>query len=279
MDGPTEDVERYAATLGAHHPVQGRRLAGKVALVAGAGCQGQLLGTGATMAVLFAAQGAAVGVLDVSDERAAETVAHVQAIGGQAIALKADVRERDQCQAAVAALVSAFGGLNILVNNTGVSRKARSLDDITDVDWDFVMDVNVKGVVNVSAAALPHLSGAGSIINVSSIAAQLGMGGLAYSASKGGVLSLTRAMARELGPQNIRVNCVVPGHIIAPMMRPEPEYREALLERLMLGYQGTAWDVAWAAVYLASDEARWITAEILQVDGGSPVSGPMPKPR
>ena len=211
--------------------------------------------------------------------RAAETVAHVQAIGGQAIALKADVRERDQCQAAVAALVSAFGGLNILVNNTGVSRKARSLDDITDVDWDFVMDVNVKGVVNVSAAALPHLSGAGSIINVSSIAAQLGMGGLAYSASKGGVLSLTRAMARELGPQNIRVNCVVPGHIIAPMMRPEPEYREALLERLMLGYQGTAWDVAWAAVYLASDEARWITAEILQVDGGSPVSGPMPKPR
>ena len=276
MDQSPDDVEAYAASLGAHIPVQGRRLAGKVALVAGAGCEGNVLGTGATMAVLFAAQGAAVGVVDISEARAAQTAAHVQKVGGRAIALTADICDRQACKAAVRAVVDAFGGLGVLVNNTGVSRPGR-LEDVTESDWDFVVDVNMKGVMLMSQAAAPHMRGQGSIINVSSIAAQLGMGSIAYTASKGGVISMTRGMARDLGPQNVRVNCIVPGHIVAPMMITDPEYRRGLLDRLMLGYQGDAWDVAWAAVYLASDESRWITAEILQVDGGSPVSGPMPK--
>ena len=269
------DAESYATSLGAHIPISGRRLAGKTVLVAGAGCDGEQLGTGATMAVLFAAQGAAIGVVDVSADRAAMTVEHIERVGGRAIALCADIREKAACEAAVATLTARFDGLQVLVNNTGVSRGG-TIEDMTDEDWDYVMDVNMKGVMRMTAAAVPYLRGAGSIVNVSSIAGQLGMGALAYSASKGGVIAMTRSMARELGPQGIRVNCIVPGHVVGPMMRREPEYRKQLLKVLMLGYQGSTWDVAWAAVYLASDEARWITAEILQVDGGSPVAGPMP---
>jgi NAD(P)-dependent dehydrogenase (short-subunit alcohol dehydrogenase family) len=228
------------------------------------------------MSILFAAQGASVGVVDINPERAAETMGHIERIGGKAIPVIADICNAKACDDAVGALVSKYGGLNVLVNNTGVSKGGR-MQDMSEDEWNLVVDINMKGVWRMSVAALPHLRGNGNIINVSSIAGQIGMGAIAYSASKGGVIAMTRSMARELGPDNIRVNCLVPGHVVAPMMRTDPEYRRDLIERLMLGYQGTAWDVAWAGVYLASDESRWITAEILQIDGGSPMAGPVPR--
>jgi NAD(P)-dependent dehydrogenase (short-subunit alcohol dehydrogenase family) len=248
------------------------RLAGKVALVTGAGSSGPGIGNGKATATLFAREGAKVVCVDHVLERAAETVAAIEAEGGTALALAADVTKPEQCAQMVAATVEAYGGLDILHNNVGVSAR-QAIWDVTEDEWDRVMGVNLKGIVFASQAALPHLeaSGRGAITNIASIAGLRHYRNIpAYQTSKAGVIGLTISMAGDLGEKRIRVNCIAPGQVWTPMTAAHmsPERRQERERSGMLKEEGTAWDIAWAAVYLASDEARWVTAQVLVIDAG-----------
>lgn len=248
------------------------RLAGKVALVTGAGSSGPGIGNGKATATLFAREGAKVACVDHVLERAAETVAQIEAEGGTAFALAADVTKQDQCAQMVAATVDRYGGLDILHNNVGVGSR-EAIWDVTEAEWDRVMNVNVKGAVFASQAAIPHLeaSGRGCIINIASIAGLRHYRNIpAYQASKAAVIGLTTSMAGDLGEKRIRVNCIAPGQVWTPMVaaRMSPERRQERERSGMLKEEGNAWDIAWAAVYLASDEARWVTAQVLVIDAG-----------
>lgn len=248
------------------------RLTGKVALVTGAGSSGPGIGNGKATATLFAREGAKVVCVDHVLERAAETVAQIEAEGGTAFALAADVTKQDQCAQMVATAVERYGGLDILHNNVGVGSR-QALWDVTEEDWDRVMGINLKGMVFASQAAIPHLeaSGRGSITNIASIAGLRHYRNIpAYQASKAGVIGLTISMAGDLGDKRIRVNCIAPGQVWTPMTAAHmsPERRQERERSGMLKEEGTAWDIAWAGVYLASDEARWVTAQVLVIDAG-----------
>jgi NAD(P)-dependent dehydrogenase (short-subunit alcohol dehydrogenase family) len=248
------------------------RLAGKVALVTGAGSSGPGIGNGKATATLFAREGAKVVCVDHVLERAAETVAQIEAEGGTALALAADVTKPDACAQMVAAAVERYGGLDILHNNVGISARQGILD-VTEDEWDRVMSVNLKGMVFASQAAIPHLeaSGRGAIINIASIAGLRHYRNIpAYQTSKAGVIGLTISMAGDLGEKRIRVNCIAPGQVWTPMVaaRMSQERRQEREQSGMLKEEGNAWDIAWAAVYLASDEARWVTAQVLVIDAG-----------
>jgi NAD(P)-dependent dehydrogenase (short-subunit alcohol dehydrogenase family) len=234
------------------------RLAGKVALVTGAGSSGPGIGNGKATATLFAREGAKVACVDHVLERAAETVAAIEAEGGTAFALAADVTRREECERMVADAVQRYGGLDILHNNVGVGSRM-SLWEITEAEWDRVMDVNLKSMVLTSQAALPHLEASGR-----------GAMQFTYQASKAGVIGLTISMAGDLGGRGIRVNCIAPGQVWTPMTAAHmsPERRAERERSSMLGVEGNSWDIAWAAVYLASDEARWVTAQVLVIDAG-----------
>ncbi|WP_280508794.1 SDR family NAD(P)-dependent oxidoreductase [Nocardia flavorosea] len=251
-----------ASGAGGHLDGHGTRLRGLGALVSGAGSSGEFLGAGAATAVLFAAQGAVTGVLDVSPERAAATCHLIERQGGTGIALTADIADQESVRAAVEKFVAAAGRLDVVVNNTGV----------TTGEWDQVFAVNAKGTMLVSEAAHPHLvrSPAASVVNVSSIAAIRGFGAGAYAASKGAVLALTTDHAYRWGPDGIRVNCLVPGHLNTPIgSQGGAGARETRRRANLLGTEGTAWDLAWAALFLAGPESRWITGAILPVDAGT----------
>jgi len=254
------------------------RLAGKVAIVAGAGSSGPVVGNGKATAILFAREGASVLCADAVEERAAETVAAITAEGGTASAIRADVsRERD-CAAMVAAAMERYGRLDILDNNVGVSVRADVLE-VTEEQWDRVMAINVKSIVLAAKHAIPQMvrGGGGSIITISSIAALRANQSTPYSTSKAAIIGLTRSLAGDHGRQGIRVNCIVPGLIYGPMVAPRMDeaLRERRREAAPLGTEGTAWDIAWAAVFLASDESRWITGVALPVDAGLLVMSPV----
>jgi NAD(P)-dependent dehydrogenase (short-subunit alcohol dehydrogenase family) len=250
---------------GGHLEARGDRLAGKAALVTGAGSQGDLPGTGAATAMLFAAQGAVVGVLDFDGERADATCARIEGDGGTAIPLIADLTKKAEVDAAIELFIRRTGRLDVVVNNAGIAT----------ADWDTVFAVNATGTMLVSEAAYPHLkqAGAGSIINVSSVVAMrgFGVGGQgAYAASKGAVQSLTVDRAFAWGPDGIRVNCLVPGHLNTPIGNSGGAGgRDMRRKANLLGTEGDAWDLAWAALFLAGPESRWITATILPVDAGT----------
>jgi NAD(P)-dependent dehydrogenase (short-subunit alcohol dehydrogenase family) len=267
----TEVHVRIEQSFGAHLPIAGDRLAGRVALISGAGRAGSYLGTGAATALLFAAQGAAVGLFDVDGGRAEATAGLIREAGGRCEVIVGDVRSARDCEAAVERTSEAFGGLDVLMNNTAITRPG-GIDTVTDADWDQAIDVNLKGVMLLSRAALPRLAvRKGAIVNVASIAAQQGFGVVAYAASKGGVIAMTRDMAFTAGPSGVRVNCIVPGHLVTPMGGADnPARRDIRRRATLLGVEGSAWDVAWAALFLAGPEARWITAATLNVDAGSP---------
>jgi NAD(P)-dependent dehydrogenase (short-subunit alcohol dehydrogenase family) len=254
------------------------RLHGQVALVTGAGSSGPGVGTGKAIASLFAREGAAVLLVDNRRERAEETLALIESEGGRASVFVADVATAEDCEAAVAAAVERFGSLDTLVNNVGVMRSADVLT-VTDEDWDFVFNVNLRAMMRLSRSAAPRMreAGGGSIINITSTGAVRPPGGhVAYDTAKGGVISLTISLAVELGRYGIRANCIQPGRIATPMVENlrkarvaeggDPRTGRGLVN--LLGSEGTAWDVGWAAVYLASAEARWITSVTLPVDGG-----------
>jgi cyclopentanol dehydrogenase len=246
------------------------RLAGKVALISGAA-----RGMGAAEARLFAREGARVVLGDVLDAEAKAVEADITAKGGQAVSVHLDVtREADWVQA-VGTAVSRFGALHVLVNNAGIGSPTTRVEDTTVEAWERVMDVNAKGVFLGTKAAIPAMrrAGSGSIINISS---QLGLVGTEdstpqYPASKGAVRLLTKTTALQYAREGIRANSVHPGPIVTPMTerrRGDPATYARMLSRIPLGRYGEADDVAYAVLYLASDESSFVTGSELVIDGG-----------
>lgn len=246
------------------------RLKGKVAIVTGAGSRGPGLGNGKAAAILFAREGARVLCVDLVKERAEETAAIITGEGGEAAPLAADVTRAAECQAMVAEVGRRWGGLDILHNNVGIESR-KDLVETAEDDWDRVMAVDLKSMFLATRAAVPAMEkrGGGSVICVSSIAGMRGHGRTAYATAKAGVIGFVRSVAVQVGPKGIRVNAIAPGPVWTPMVQDlGPEARERRRRSTPLGTEGTGWDVGWAAVYLASDEARWVTGQTLVVDAG-----------
>ncbi|MFG3522832.1 SDR family NAD(P)-dependent oxidoreductase [Nocardia nova] len=253
------------------------RVDGKVAIVTGAGSTpGPGIGTGKATAVALAREGAAVLLVDRYAERAEQTLRIIEEEGGKAAVFAADLTEAAACEAMVRTAVNSFGGLDILVNNVGLAAVG-TVVDVSEADWDRSFDINLRTAFLSSKYAVPALAerGGGSIVNISSISALRGDGTVAYSAAKGGLLAMTVDMAYSHGRQGIRVNAIAPGHITTPMVLsvsapgPRAEFMNTMRsEAGLLGTPGDGWDVAWAATFLASDEARWITGITLPVESG-----------
>ena len=257
----------------------GTRLAGKVAIVTGAGARCEVTGTGQATAILFARQGAKVLLADLDESNAAKTHDTIKDDGGEASIFVADVTKNADCQAMVEAAVSRYGGLHILFNNAGLAA-AMTVVDVEEAAWDRVVEVNLKGTMLACKHAIPQMiaSGSGSIINISSIdGMRAGWGpNIPYAAAKGGVIAMTRNMAVHHGRDNIRVNSIAPGHVWGSFVGLiSDELRDLRKRGTSLGTEGTAWDVAWAGVFLASDEARWISGVVLPVDAGTLAATPL----
>lgn len=247
------------------------RLTGKVAIVTGAAS-----GIGRGIARMFAEEGARVLVADVDDEGGEATVKQIRGVGGEARFAPCDVSRAADAEGVVAQAVEGWGGLDILVNNAGIVRLG-SVTETTEERWDEVLRVNLKGVFLCSRAALPAMieAGKGAIVNIASIGGLVPAEGLAaYATAKAGVVHLSRQMANDYAAHWIRVNCICPGTIDTPMhdVFYTPETKEETLaewaETRPLQTVGAPADVAYAAVYLASDEARFVTGCVLPVDGG-----------
>jgi NAD(P)-dependent dehydrogenase (short-subunit alcohol dehydrogenase family) len=262
------------------------RVEGRIALVTGAGqVDGPGVGTGKATAKLLARHGASLVLADREPARAEVTQKEIEQDGGRAVVVGGDVTSAGDCERMVQAAVDEYGGLDILVNNVGVSTPGTILDHTEEI-WDQMLDINLKSVFLVSRQAIPVMieRGGGSIVNVSSIGALRSIGFPAYSAAKGGMISLTQEMAAQHGPQGIRVNVVVPGNIQTPRnlgtsaklgARME-DTANRLSQVLPLGptRRGTGWDIAYAALFFASDESSWITGQVLAADGGASVTTP-----
>jgi cyclopentanol dehydrogenase len=246
------------------------RLDGKVALISG-GARGQ----GATEVHLFVREGAKVVFGDVLDEAGRQVETAVRAAGGEARYVHLNVTSESDWRRAVETAAQHYGKLNVLVNNAGILIR-KGIEETTEDDWDRIMAVNVKGVFLGTKYAIPAMrrAGGGSIINISSTAGLVGnpYGSSAYTASKGGVRLFTKATAIQHAPDNIRCNSVHPGPIDTDMIRDtlsDPALRAQRLQRIPLGKVGTAEDVAYGVLYLASDEASFVTGSELVIDGGS----------
>ena len=277
MLSPTRRCSRLAG--------MGRGLDGKVALVSGAGSRGDGIGNGRAAAILLAREGARVGLLDAVPEWAAATLAMIEAEGGTARVITGDVTDSAACAAAVSTAVAEWGRLDVLVNNVGIGGPPGTAVEVDPEEWDRAMRVNVASMMLMAKHAIPAMveQGGGSIVNLASVAGlQGGHPSLLYPTSKAAVIGLTRAMAAHHGPQGIRVNAIAPGMVYTPMVHSRgmsPELREARRRRSLLQTEGTGWDVGAAVVYLASDDARWVTGIVLAVDAGATagsVSSPVP---
>ena len=251
-------------------PKDGKRLSGLVAIVTGSGAEASLPGTGVAMASLFAAHGAKVAVVDIDDVRAQRTVDLIETYGGDAHKVLADITDDSECHRIVDEVINHFGKLDVLVNNAAIT--GGGLTSEGNEAWDAVLALNLTAVMQMSRAAAPHLvaAGGGSIVNISSIAAFRGLGAGAYAAAKAGVQALTIDFAYLYGRDNVRANCLAPGHLFTPMGdQGGPELREQRRRCCLIETEGTAWDVAYAALWLASPEARWVTGVTIPVDGGT----------
>ena len=241
------------------------RLQGKVAIITGAA-----RGIGRETALLFAAEGAKVVICDLLDE-GEEVAEEIRSRGGEAIFYKLDVTDRDAVKRMVDAVVERYGRIDILINNAGITRDAQFLK-MTEEDWDKVIAVNLKGVFNVTQAVAPVMvaQGKGKIVNAASVVALYGnFGQTNYVASKAGVIGMTKVWARELGRKGINVNAVAPGFIQTEMTAKVPEkILQMVRERTPLGRLGAPRDVAYAYLFLASEESDYVNGAVLSVDGG-----------
>lgn len=247
-------------------------LKGKIAVVTG-GASGIGLGT----AIRLAEAGADIAILDIQVEKGLEAVSRIEEIGSRAIFIECDVRNDDSCRRAIDDVINKFGRIDILFNNAGVIIRKNSVD-LSEREWDQAIDVGLKGMYLVSHYVLPHMikAGGGSIINTGSgWSLTGGPNAVSYCAVKGGVLNLTRAMAIDHGPQNIRVNCVCPGDVDTPLLRSECEQLGEDEDEFMkeaadrpLNRVGTPEDIANAVLFFACDMSAWVTGSYLVVDGG-----------
>jgi NAD(P)-dependent dehydrogenase (short-subunit alcohol dehydrogenase family) len=251
-----------------------QKLAGKVAMITGAAS-----GIGRATAVLFASEGASVVVADLNQNGSAETVRLIEEAGGTALALPLDVTNAAQTQQVVQTAVERFGRFDILFNNAGVGRPPASIINHTEEDWDFIVDINLKGVwlgIKYGADAMIKAGNGGSIINTSSMAGLVGFtNNVAYSASKTGVIGITKTAALELARYKIRVNALAPAYTYTPMVQElfdsyaDPErVRQRMTTNIPLGRLGEADDIARAALYFASDDSGFTTGVTLPLDGG-----------
>jgi NAD(P)-dependent dehydrogenase (short-subunit alcohol dehydrogenase family) len=254
---------------------KGDRLAGKVAIITGAGSVGEGLGNGRASAITLARKGARVALLDVNEASAAETARLVEADGGQALVIRADVTVEADCRDAVRRTVERFGRLDILLNNVGIVRVAGDATRVDLAGWQRGFEVNVTAMMLMARFAVPEMKrcGGGSIINMASLAGLVGgHATLMYPATKGAVVNMTRAMAWHHGPDQIRVNCICPGFVAASAVLTGSDgdaIREARRNAGALKTEGTPWDVAHGVLFLASDESRWISGVVLPIDGGA----------
>jgi len=257
------------------------RLKDKVAIVVGAGqTPGDTIGNGRATAILFAREGARVVLVDYNFESALETQALIEAEGGTSLSFKADVTRQEDCEAFVSAAVDAYGRVDVLHNNVGIGGGDDEILSLKEDAWDRIMTVNLTGMFLSSRSVLPLMreQRSGSIINISSIAAICSTGIVAYKTSKAGVNALTHQIALENAKYSIRANAIMPGLMNTPMaiegisksrgIPKEDLIRQRDASVPLGGKMGTAWDVAYAALFLASDEAKFITGVMLPVDGG-----------
>jgi len=243
-------------------------LSGKTAVISGAASK---RGIGLATARAFAGQGAKVVILDIDLNAAHEAAA---SLGPGHLGLRCDVTDLEACRSAVANVLETFGIIDILINNAGITQPVKTME-IDARSWDRIMDVNLRGVLYLSQAVIPHMCerGRGSIACMSSVSAQRGggiFGGPHYSAAKAGVLGLAKAMARELGPDGIRVNCVTPGLIETDITGDKltPSMKAEIIKGIPLGRLGAASDVANIYLFLASDLSAYVTGAVIDVNGG-----------
>ena len=258
----------------------GDRVKGKVAIVVGAGSIGAGMGIGKASAILYSREGAQVMLVDINLEAAEETKHLIDEEGGDCITFKADVSKSSDCRSMVEKCIDAFGRVDILDNNVGIYVPGGPVE-ISEEDWDRVMNVNLKGMFLTCKYALPHMEkqGSGSIINISAhVMKGAPVPRVAYVASKVGVIGLTREIAFQYASKGIRANAIVPGLLNTPWATaylPGVSYSQDAKEMdkvraamVPMGKQGDAWDIAYSALFLATDEAKYITGVTLFVDGG-----------
>lgn len=257
------------------------RLADKVALVIGAGSSGPGWGNGKAAAVLFAREGAKVACVDLNQAAAEETVEIIRGEGGEAVALSGDASRNDDVQRIVETVVAEWGRIDVLENNVGILEVGGPVE-ASEESWDRVMDVNLKSMFLTCKHVIPVMQrqGGGAIVNIASIAAirWTGVPYISYATSKAGAVQFTKSVALQYAKEGIRANAILPGLMNTPMIQ-EPlkeVYAAGDIEKMIevrdaqcpMGHMGDAWDVAYAALYLASDEAKYVTAAELVVDGG-----------
>jgi NAD(P)-dependent dehydrogenase (short-subunit alcohol dehydrogenase family) len=259
------------------------RLSGKVAIVTGAAAQAEGVGNGAAVAILFAREGASVVLVNRSLERAKALEETIRSEGGEATAFAADVTQPEATEALAAFASERYGRLDILHNNVGVGASGNTVTGSLD-DWNRLLQTNLTSAMLCCRACIPRMrdGGGGSILNVSSSAGMLGLSGtpgaVAYTATKAGLQGLTLSVAADHGAEGIRANCLIVGTVYTPLVAfIGEEGRERRRKAVPLQTEGTGWDVAYAAVYLASDESRWVSGVMLPIDGGLQNIRPWPR--
>ena len=257
------------------------RLNQKVAIITGAGSSGPGVGTGKAISILFAKHGCKVVLVDNNEDRVKETLSLILDSGHEAISITGDVTNNSDCKRIIDTTIAKYGRLDTLINNVGVLAPGNVIT-LDESDYDKVMNVNLKSMVLMSKHAIPKIieAGGGSIVNMSSF---LGLRSgsvfesVPYSVSKGAIIALTTTMAAEHGREGVRVNALAPGNIYTPMVAGQLSEKQRELRRKAapLGTEGNAWDVAWACLFLSSDESRWVTGVVLPVDGGLLTTSPL----
>jgi len=263
---PTTFWNVFIPLIGGLRTEEGLKLSGRVALVTGAA-----QGIGKAVALLLARNGADIVVSDINLGKAEETANEINSIGRKALAVKVDVANWNDVERMVEVILEKFAKIDILVNNAGITRDKLILR-MTEEDWDAVLNVNLKGTFHCTKAVVRHMAKqrSGKIVNIASVVGEMGNAGQAnYSASKAGVIGLTKTIAREFAQRGMNINAIAPGYIETPMTEALPEKAKEELKRLIpMERLGKPEDVAEAVLFLVSEESNYITGQVLNVNGG-----------